>query len=505
MRRSAHRVVALALIVAGVVATHAHADPPALAPVDDLVTPERVDLGEAVRGDTVEFAFEISNGSDALPLHIDRIRSSCGCTSFDDGGSVTLAPGASKRIEGLINLSSLGYGEEGRAFLTFEVAPKQERRVWLRAAFIDAFPTVGAVDASRIVTLPLHERYRDVFESVVVYPDDADTELPATLASDRSALTIELPADGDFDAIDAVMTLRNTHHDTTYRVAQEIDIEQKEQKNERSERTPEFLRNARYFESDGKTLADYAPKEQRRYMIDKLVWAHAEFVPAVATDQLVGRWDESSVRDPDGLLDDAQRDSLLRTIAEHARARAQDDPDAFIALIETPPDGGWRMPEDLREHPQVVAMFSAFAESPVPENADAKALLRQAWAALARHDHLFDEIGVGENGAAFVVRRIRTSREASTVGFSGEHALDREQWGGTWFRVGAPFSNMPVSIEDMLERKPSALFVDAHVLIRLRDGRIANWISMWFYDDDAGRWRNDYMQMSGSNRVVLIW
>lgn len=266
--------------------------------------------------------------------------------------------------------------------------------------------------------------------------------------------------------------------------------------------TPAQRRNLRF---ERLRLEEMPPEERARYLIDELIWSHATFAPATHAEGLVEAWSEASIRDPDGVLDPEQRESLLRAIARHARARAQDTPDAFIDLIEREPGAAWRDADELRSNMVVKGIYVAFVEAPIPEDIDARSILQLAWSGLARHGHLFDQAGVGEDGAAFLVRRIGSRSEAWTVGFSGPHALERKQWGSVYFQAGAAFSRQPLVVEDLLAVKESVLFVDAHVLIRMRDGRIANWISMWFYDDDARRWRTNYMQMTMSKVAKVVW
>jgi len=269
--------------------------------------------------------------------------------------------------------------------------------------------------------------------------------------------------------------------------------------------TPEAMRTRAFYEYEGLDVAEMSERERNWYLVDQRVWPNADYAPASATLDLIIRWREESLRDPDALLDAQQREALLHTLAEHASARAQPTPDAYIELVERDPGMDWNDANELRRHPQVHGAYKAFIESSVADDADALAILRAVWGSFAAHDHLFKEVGVDEEGAVFLVRRLRTVREASTNGYSGEHALNKAHWDGVYYQGGMPFSTQNRTLEQALQEAPSALVVNAHVLVRMGDGRLANWISAWFYDETAERWRTQYMQMSAPKLAKVVW
>jgi len=195
------------------------------ATIEALAAPEVVQLGEAIRGDVVEFAFEVRNTSGDAPLRVEDITSSCACTTLQEGEAFTLAPGASKRLSGVISLSTLGYGETGGAMLFLTDAAGEERRVRLRATFVDAFPAGAAPNEGGELFLPLDERYREAVETVTVYPHLSDTPLKSAFTPDRSALIVRLREDdaADLTSVDAVMSVRGDSGGV-YRVSQEIEL-----------------------------------------------------------------------------------------------------------------------------------------------------------------------------------------------------------------------------------------------------------------------------------------
>jgi len=269
---------------------------------------------------------------------------------------------------------------------------------------------------------------------------------------------------------------------------------------------PEAYRNARYNELlDNKDISEYSDAERARYMIDEEVWGNAEFVSASNTGELASRWRTSSLRDPGELLDARQREALLRTVAEHARVRSLPTPDAYLALLDGDPGSGLRPASELRTGGNIEACFMYFAETPIPEDADSETILRRAWEGLARHDHLFDEAGVGEDGAAFLIRRVQTTREARSLGLSGKYALDASRWQSMYFGGTMRFSERNPTLEATLDASQSALVAFGHVLVRYRDGRIANWMNTWFYDDASGRWRPSFMQTSIAKTALVVW
>lgn len=268
---------------------------------------------------------------------------------------------------------------------------------------------------------------------------------------------------------------------------------------------PEVLRTARFNVYEGKELSEMTPEERAWYLVDELVWANADFADAEATADLIARWRAGSLRDPDGLLSARQRDQLLQSLAEHARVRARSTPDAYVALTDATTGLEWNDGAAVRENGHVKGAFTTFVEAEVPAEVGTQEILRQAWEGLAKHGHVFDRIGVGEDGAAFLVRRVRTEREAMTQGLHGKNALDRAYWDGQYFQAGMPFAVEDRTLAQALESAPSALVVNSHVLVKMRDGRIANWICVWFYDEAIGRWRTEYMQMSTSKVAKVVW
>lgn len=269
---------------------------------------------------------------------------------------------------------------------------------------------------------------------------------------------------------------------------------------------PEAYRNDRYNELlDNKDISEYSDAERARYMIDEEVWAKAEFVSASNTGELAARWRASSLRDPGELLDARQREALLRTVAEHARVRSLPTPDAYLALLGGDPGSGLRPASEVRTGGNIEACFMYFAETPIPEDADSETILRRAWEGLARHDHLFDEAGVGEDGAAFLIRRVQTTREARSLGLSGKYALDSSRWQSMYFGGTMRFSERSPTLEETLDASQSALVAFGHVLVRYRDGRIANWMNTWFYDEASGRWRPSFMQTSIAKTALVVW
>lgn len=231
----------------------------------------------------------------------------------------------------------------------------------------------------------------------------------------------------------------------------------------------------------------------------------ASFVKLSAgIDEVVSRW-KSTLDDPLDALTDAEEEHLLFTLAEHASVRAADSPSEFITLVEATPTLDWN--ERFADHLQIFSFYQLFIDHEMPAGASNREVLDDVWRGLRDRDHLFDEVGYGDQGAIILVRSIRVPSQIRDMGFAGKYPYegDMDYWTSIAYRLGMAFTTPTVDLDTTLAEHSMAKVAYVHVLVRLRDGRIANWNSAWFLDPETGEWVNPLMQTSSSKTSTIVW
>lgn len=268
--------------------------------------------------------------------------------------------------------------------------------------------------------------------------------------------------------------------------------------------SPVVFRTGYGFEMEGRSLEDLTPAERSLELRDEEWRRTADFLPISAgVDALAGRW-RSSLADPSGVLEPGQGAKLLGAVARRAWALGQPTPAAYTALVaEQQATLQWN--RDAAKDFQIGIFYRYFLDRPLDDAAPHLRLLEEVWNGLREHEHLPQAVGHGEHGAAFLVQLVRTPAQLDTLGLSGKHALNAGYWQAVAHRYGMRFTRPAVTADDVLERRASAVIAHAHVLIRLQDGRIANWMSTWLLDPESGEWVCQMSQTSSGKTAMIIW
>jgi len=277
---------------------------------------------------------------------------------------------------------------------------------------------------------------------------------------------------------------------------------------------PRVFRTAYVYERSGVSL-DEVDEEYRSLALRDQQWEReGQFLPiSSGVDSLAAAW-RASLRDPSGVLTEAQTTALVRKIAEHARARAQRTPDAYVALVESDPHLEWNEtdpvePERLdtrRKNLHVGVFYRLFLEQPYDPEKDLRAMLDEVWDGLDRYDHLFDEVGVGERGVEILALNARAPGELRLFGMTGKHTLrDPDYWKTVAGRYGMQFVRPVRTGEELLAERPSLTIAFAHVLVRMKDGRLLDWKTRWHIDPDSGAWALDVAQASACKTAMTVW
>lgn len=284
-----------------------------------------------------------------------------------------------------------------------------------------------------------------------------------------------------------------------------------------TEKDRELIRTAYIFDHPGnEPLSEYSNRMKDLVFRDQQWAREAEFLPLGGQSaSIMSAW-ESSVENR-GAADDAQIAELLRTIARHANVRALDSPDAYIDLIDNDPGLEWNDPDPAdperlsirRRNFKVNAFFTWFVDGEFDDAALSKTLVRDVWDDLSRFNHLIEAVGVGPRGARILVATMR-SEEQLKAAFYGLHGKyeppNREYWSSIGGGYGMQFSRPTENIDDLLStRRPSVPVAMVNLIVRMRDGNLGNWQSVWRLHPVTNTWQLDTMQATSGKTVMLVW
>ncbi len=277
-----------------------------------------------------------------------------------------------------------------------------------------------------------------------------------------------------------------------------------------SQFNPQLFRTARDFELEGKRLEDLDDAERARNFREDLWNARVRFEPIQSgMSVIIPAW-RALVEDASALLTPAQRDALLEEIFAHALARSNEQPDAFIDLIESQPkyrwnDGEASTQEGRRRDFQMGLFYTYFLERPMPTDDDLRHRLSEVWGGLAQHDHLFADAGVNAEGAAIIVSLARVPAQLDQLALTGKSAVSPDYWTAVSFRYGMQFSRPTVYATEAIAVSGSVTTATSHVIIRMQDGRLMNWITRWRLDAGTQEWTMDMTQASAARQAFIIW
>jgi len=265
---------------------------------------------------------------------------------------------------------------------------------------------------------------------------------------------------------------------------------------------------------DGESLDDLS-EEDRASMLRDQEWARkAEFVQIASGPSALAEALAPSLTDPSDLVDERLERALLDTIADHLWVRSRDTPDEYITLVEADPSLEWNEPdpadpdriEQYRRNVQVGVFYTYYLEDTLDPALSSKTeILPRVWTALRRSDHLIDAVGVGGDGARILITRALAPAELHAY-LTGKHAPENPMyWYSSGARYGMEFARPVRDATSVLTDEPSVIIAQTLILIRLRDGRIGDWICLWRFDPHTGRWILDDMNVSSGKTVMLVW
>jgi hypothetical protein len=269
--------------------------------------------------------------------------------------------------------------------------------------------------------------------------------------------------------------------------------------------TPESFRNDYSWQMDGDSLEEMSDAKRARKIRDQEWEQFATFEPIAddGVDRIVSRLRPGVIGQTD-LLPARSIDDLLRTIADHLVARTEPTPRRYERLVAS--SGSLELNPDLASDYQLAAFYRLFVGDSLPGEPTPQELRDDVWSHLAEAEHLFDQYGDPESlGSVVVLERIRAAVQMNGMGL---HIADREDsgyWGGYGYRYGIRFARATMTLDEVIARDNSAVVASAHVLVRLVDGRIANWITTWFHDPESDRWIPHFMQSTASKTAITIW
>ncbi len=264
--------------------------------------------------------------------------------------------------------------------------------------------------------------------------------------------------------------------------------------------TPQNVRSKMYiWELDGAKLEDMDEDVQTRAQLDTKWERDTSFMSlALPPDELVYRW-RQNVHDPHNVLDENEKQRFLTHIAEHAIARSMPTPMRYQQLVESDPHLEWNT--DLSDVAKIRIFYDFFLERPADYSAPTQSILAEVWNGLREHDHLYDEVGYGPNGAIFIAKRIRSASLLRTMFHGPDAPEDSTNWMTSAASAPMRFTNPTLHIEDAITQHGSVVVLHARIVTRLRDGRLGIWDPTWYVDPET----NELVVVSMGSRTVTTF
>jgi len=190
--------------------------PQSLPVASEPVAPPRLDLGEVARRVSVRASLPVRNRSKTEPLTIDRVQTTCSCTSVSPR-SFTLAPGE----EIALDLAIVPPLESGADRVRISLISNGQLRASSELALqaVDPVRSLERTEEDRRWLAVLHEQYRGHIKEVYVYLPLSDDPVDATY--DGAAETVVVTGvTEEAEALDFVFVL--DADDGTTRIVQTV-------------------------------------------------------------------------------------------------------------------------------------------------------------------------------------------------------------------------------------------------------------------------------------------
>lgn len=241
-------------------------------------------------------------------------------------------------------------------------------------------------------------------------------------------------------------------------------------------------------------------------------WKKSEWVLASSSPVEMARQWEGLFRDPENLVPDEHKSSLLAMISKFAHAYSAQSADEYVNLVESLPWLVWR-PDSEKLHPYL----EYYTERPyLPDGAPtARELLLEVWPDIMVNDSRswqngWVRVGAGRDGALFIADKVYSASPGNGLGTGTEAEFDK--WAGapmhgyfhnfTWTASEfAPAEDSREILPAIVDEYVSAVIVYAHVMVATKQGWPFVWSSRWVWHPTREIWICDEM-IVGTGRVV---
>jgi len=258
-------------------------------------------------------------------------------------------------------------------------------------------------------------------------------------------------------------------------------------------------------------------------------WKETDFPPTYTSAtrehalRLEGRWsalqfvragDEAAIRstlaaaaiDPDGVLEESAREALIDALIDHIETRAESTPDAYLSLAADDPTMIPLSDTDSRDFVETRNIYEYEFGEPPPRDANSRGVLRRLWRrCMDEKGHRFAAVVADPTAAAMLVRRIRVPTQILDSGLEIMPPEKQSLLYGAPLAGGATKFHQPaINLASFLAERPGVVAANVHLLVRLENSLMFNWMSDWWLDDEAGRWVCHRMGRK-STRVVRLF
>lgn len=208
-----------------------------------------------------------------------------------------------------------------------------------------------------------------------------------------------------------------------------------------------------------------------------------EYAPLTLDDQALIERLRPSLHDPDGLLSEGQEQALLEALMEQLRIRSSPSPEKYRAFVDSSPLYRWTRDG---ESGSLIGVWRFLWDEDPPEGGGAAAFDRYWAHSIVERRNRIAGVGVGPLGSKLSVMRKYNDELSPMLGLTRE---ELPLFSGLMATVNpVRFMRATKSLDEVIEEHGSALAAESHVLLRLENGGVVNWFSVWALDPESGRW-----------------
>lgn len=250
------------------------------------------------------------------------------------------------------------------------------------------------------------------------------------------------------------------------------------------------------------------PEVRERAVSIEKQWRSADFLSVDGPDASSREIRESftsRILDPNGLLTDRMRESLLNSLATQIKARTEPEASAYLSAMQTDP-AGYTLADPASDNFAKARSIFAYEFGAPPDGARTSGeILRQLWRqCMSEKGFRFKEIGRNLENGVVLVRRFRVQTELLDSAVLEMPEESRGLLSAPLSARAAVFHLSPVASQSYLQDRPAAIGANVHVLVRCHNDLMMNWMTDWWWDENRGVWICERMGWK-SARVMRVF